>query len=304
MPRLESNVDETNCKKNTREIRKLYKHDITLSVPMMIVCILHTFISIKASFFPVWKFLLIAYFIGGTLSQNIFLANHELCHNHVFETPLQNRIYSLILNIPIGIPYSSFFGKYHLMHHTHEGVYMKDMDLPSNWEIQFIGNNTFRKSVWLLCQIIAYAIRPMLLFPMPWTAHDYINVLFICTTNYIFIHNFSYKSYIYLLLSAFLGSGLHPIAGHFLSEHYVLFENRSQNTYSYYGILNKLTYNVGYHNEHHDFPKVPGSKLPLVHQIAHDHYNSLDYHTSWCKVIWSYITNKNVGPMSRKLRNK
>ena len=37
-----------------------------------------------------------------------------------------------------------------------------------------------------------------------------------------------------------------------------------QETFSYYGKLNLLTFNVGYHNEHHDFPSVPWHRLPQI----------------------------------------
>lgn len=69
---------------------------------------------------------------------------------------------------------------------------------------------------------------------------------------------------------------------------------QGQETYSYYGPLNALTYNVGYHNEHHDFPQIPHSKLYRLRQIAPEFYNTLAWHTSWCWIIWTFLTDPEV----------
>ena len=103
---------------------------------------------------------------------------------------------------------------------------------------------------------------------------------------------------------AFLAGGLHPCAGHFLSEHYV-FPHRGpvQETYSYYGPLNRLTWNVGYHNEHHDFCNIPWSRLPALKAMAPEFYDSLVPCESWIGVICDYIVRGEIGPCSRVKRH-
>lgn len=63
-----------------------------------------------------------------------------------------------------------------------------------------------------------------------------------------------------------------------------------------------LTQQVGYHNEHHDFPSVPWTRLPELHRIAHEFYDPLPSHASWPYVTWKFITDPSVGMWCRAKR--
>ena len=59
---------------------------------------------------------------------------------------------------------------------------------------------------------------------------------------------------------------------------------------------------VGYHNEHHDFPSIPWTRLPALRQLAKDFYEPLPSHKSWPYVTWKFITDPNIGMWCRAKR--
>lgn len=57
-----------------------------------------------------------------------------------------------------------------------------------------------------------------------------------------------------------------------------------------YGPLNILCYNVGLHQEHHDFPAIPWTRLWKLKALAPEFYDVLPSHSSWPGVTWRFIT--------------
>jgi sphingolipid 4-desaturase/C4-monooxygenase len=259
-----------------------------------------------------WPFWLTAYIIGATANQNLFLAIHEISHNLAFKTPIYNRLIAIFANLPIGVPYSAGFRQYHLTHHKSLGVDGLDTDLPTAFEAVFL-DSVLGKAFFCTFQLLFYAIRPMFVFAIPFGPIHYLNIASQIVFDAIIVRILGWHAMTYLLLSSFLAGSLHPCAAHFISEHYVF--ERSQvkggkmppdvpvpETFSYYGPLNVLTYNVGYHNEHHDFPAVPWTRLPKLYEIAKEFYHPLPCHKSWPIVLWQFIVDKEVGMWCRVKR--
>lgn len=153
-------------------------------------------------------------------------------------------------------------------------------------------------------QILFYALRPGLVRAQKLTGWHFFNIIAQLVLDYALVQYFGVSTLLYLLFSSFFAWSLHPCAGHFIAEHY-LWDGLEQETYSYYGTLNILAYNVGYHNEHHDFPSVPWTKLPALKKLAPEFYDTLPSHPSWPMVIINFILDKEVGIFARaKRRNK
>lgn len=155
----------------------------------------------------------------------------------------------------------------------------------------------------------------MMIYKLPLTQLHLLNILVQICFDFLLVAYAGPNALAYLILSSFLAGSLHPCAGHFIAEHYVFDEQRKDKkdiaghapvpeTFSYYGPLNLLTYNVGLHNEHHDFPAIPWSRLPVLHEMAKEFYADLPHHQSWTWVIWQFIWDKEVGLWCRVKRKQ
>lgn len=281
------------------EVRKLYGIDTSLKYKIFGLVLLQLAIAPFALQLHWSLFLLVSYFVGATITHSLFLAIHELSHHLAFKKRAHNNWLGMFANIPIVFPFAISFKKYHIMHHAEQGHEHHDTDLPTSQEAGLF-KGLWGKLIWMFNQILAYAIRPMLVLPQKPDKWIIINYVFQFSVIGVYIFFAGWGALFYLLLSLFLAGSIHPMAGHFIAEHYVFEEG--QETYSYYGPLNKLGFNVGYHNEHHDFPSIPGSKLPELKKLAPEYYDSLYSHNSWVKVLYKFITNSDISLHSRVKR--
>jgi sphingolipid delta-4 desaturase len=250
---------------------------------------------------PWWLIVLVAYAVGGVINQALLLAIHELSHNLAFRKPWRNRAFAMFINLPIGVPVAETFRYYHLLHHTHQGDERLDTDLPTELEGRLL-HGRLRKLVWLAFQGFAYALRPLFVHPKKPSLLEALNLVLQVGFNVAVFYFWGGKALVYLPLATLITMGLHPIAGHYIAEHYVF--RPGQETYSYYGPLNLLAFNVGYHNEHHDFPYIAGSRLPRLRALAPEFYESLHQHRSWAGTLWHFVMREDLSGYSRVKRRR
>ena len=249
-----------------------------------------------------WKIVILASCtLCGLLNHWLLLGIHEISHNMAFGhiKPTHNRLFGIFANIPIGVPCSIAFKKYHLDHHKYQGNEEIDLDLPTELEARLF-NNTPTKFIWVVFQGFFYSFRPLIVRPKPMSSLEVLNFVVQILFDVLVYIYLGPKSLAYMILGSFFGMGIHPVAGHFISEHYMF--KKGFETYSYYGPLNYVTFHVGYHNEHHDFPNVPGRYLSKVKEIAPEYYDNLPHHNSWIKVLYDFITDPAIGPYARVKR--
>lgn len=242
------------------------------------------------------KIPLLAFGIGAVFNHGLFVLIHDITHFNVSKSEKVNKLWAIFANLPQIIPSAIGFGRYHKDHHTFMGDSLHDPDIPTMWEINFF-NTFYKKLIYILFMPFFYGLRPYFKTPKNPNSYEILNLVSCFVYGFLIAYCFSFKAFMYLLLSTYFGLSIHPTSAHVMAEHYEFF--KGQDTYSYYGWINYFNFNMGYHIEHHDFPNIPWNKLPQVRKIAPEFYDTLPVIDSYFTVIYKYIFDDDTGPWSR-----
>lgn len=250
---------------------------------------------------PWWVVFLVAYTIGAFANHALFVMIHECAHRLVFKNKTANILTGMLADVPLFLPSSYSFQKYHLKHHAFQGVYELDADLPSRWEARLVGRSVIGKALWLLFYPFFQMLRSYRLKITAidgWTLANFASQTAVNTAAWILLGP---KAVAYFALSLFFSIGLHPLGARWIQRHYLTADGE-QETFSYYGRLNLLAFNVGYHNEHHDFPSVPWNKLPRIKATVPEVYDAMAAHRSWTRLLFRFLFDRNLSLFSRVVR--
>jgi len=294
----------------TREIIKRYPQMAKLfgkepSTAFFVVAIvaLQTCIAFALMGAPWWAVLVTAYFVGAVANHSLWTLIHDCTHNLVFKKPWGNCLLQIVANFPITFPGSSMsFRKYHIMHHRYQGELGRDADLPGEFEARLAGNKPWGKALWLFgfAGFQGFRVPRLKKYIQLYDNWFALNVVAASLYLLAILALAGWGSLIYLFLSSIFAIGLHPLGARWIQEHYLVAP--PQETYSYYGAANIVAFNVGYHNEHHDFMAVPWSRLPKVRDMAPEYYNGLHYHTSWTALLFKFLFDPRLSLYSRVVR--
>src|ERR1700743_2257151 len=106
-----------------------------------------------------WVFFAAAYLFGAFVNHALFVMIHECTHQLLFKNALANRWAGIFANLPHIMPGAISFERYHIKHHSFQGIHELDADLPNKWEAKLINNYFIGKEMWLLFFPVFHATR-------------------------------------------------------------------------------------------------------------------------------------------------
>lgn len=286
------------------EVRKLYgvnRNTAGLGLALVVAQVAIAW-ALDWSEAPVWGRLLAAWGVGAFIAHALFAVMHEATHGLIFGRGRLDRGVLLLANLPLLVPFAIPFAHFHLQHHRVLGQRGLDPDLPSSWEVRLASRGGGSKVLWHLLFPLAQLFRirgdQVGADSWPgegWTANAGLQLGVVVSLLWV-----APGALTYLAGSVLFIFVLHPLVGRFVQEHYVF--EREQETSSYYGPLNRVALNFGYHTEHHDFSAVPWNRLPELVRLAPEAYRERSSHRSWTRLWLRLLFDPTVNIDDRVVR--
>ena len=250
-----------------------------------------------------WPLLLATAWCAGAFANHaLYVIIHEASHDLIFRKRNWNKIFAIFADVPNVAPSAISFRIYHLKHHAHLGEEAFDADVPSDWERRLVGNSSVRKALWLFMFPVVQISRTLRVGSSdifdPWAL---VNAAVSILAAIAVAHVLGGAALLYLFASFWFSLSLHPLGARWIQEHFTL--DPHQETSSYYGPLNTLALNMGYHNEHHDLPSIPWNRLPRLKAAAPEQYAARRPYFSWAALLWSFVVDPRYSLSSRVVRD-
>jgi sphingolipid delta-4 desaturase len=254
---------------------------------------------------PWWTYPLAAFLIGALFCNCNNAVIHDASHDRVFRPRWANELTAWVANLPTIIPVGSSFRIFHMKHHRFQGDPALDADMASETEANFFGNSFFGKLAWQFAFPIVQSYRTSRFaenkridFFNRWVA---INWVVQFAFDALIVWWLGWAALGYFALSFVFSLGPHPVGARYVQEHFIF--HRNQETYSYYGPMNLITLNVYHHNEHHDFPAVPWSRLPELRRMVPEVYGQLYAHRSLTALWFKFLFDPTISLHRRIVRH-
>jgi sphingolipid delta-4 desaturase len=286
------------------DVRDLYGRCPHLAVQALLLVMAQFAVAGALIGRPWWLAALLSVVVGAFIAHFLNVVIHEATHNLVLATPRRNKALSIMANLPALVPSAIAFRHFHLLHHRFLSEPGMDADVALSWEARLVGRRAWRKALWLLTLPIIYGIiHPLQVKErLPFDGWAILNIIVAVAVALSVILWCGWVPLLYLALSTYLAVGPHPTGAHILQEHIIF--SGSYETASYYGPINAISGNHGYHVEHHDFSNIPGPRLDRLRAMAPEHYAGRFVHRSRLLTLWRFIVDPEIGLDRRILATK
>jgi sphingolipid delta-4 desaturase len=276
------------------EVSKLYGTNRKSALYVVLLVALQLFVGVGfvgRGHLPWYLAVVLAYVFGAVVDHAQWVLIHDATHNLIFDSVAWNRLILCVANTIHVVPSGMMFRYYHILHHIELNRVQRDPDVPAAWEARLVGNSRWRKALWLALFFVFQSLRLVSYSHRIPNGREFvwfgINGVMNLATIYGAWRLGGWISILYLTLSSIFSVGLHPLGARWIQEHYPTLP--FQSTYSYYGWANRVAFNIGFHNEHHDLPSVPWNRLPHLKKLAPEYYDSLFAYRSYRKLLREFI---------------